>query len=708
MRHRISDLIGDMAWELGAGDIDLRDPEITDPERIIALVNGRSPERETPEASAPGGRKKRRGRRTGRTLLIAAVIILTMTMAAAGIYQYSIRDAEMAVVSRTYREDETGQSVLTTETVSTMSVNGFVDSPEYQAYQEWTEWNEAWWAENQDIFNELGVDDSYSEMPENYAYLYGAYFQEQVDKLDEIAEKYGLTLHTFRELFYTESQLCEALGTEDLFSGRLGEGSGYYYDDGSFSIAVDIDGTEEYVSCYNAVVGSFAMISRNMPAEYEEWSYTTSEGIQVILAVAEGDDVSYIVAGLDGSYFSACVSVAMEREELEALAEEIDLAALNDCFATEEARAETAAAVAACTEGLATATDTDNKDETTDEAIAYLGDWYLTGLEDGRLYRMTSNVPGPEGEYYWVSREYESDTGGTVTLTYRELAYTDSCTQEERLALETYSDQYLGLLETDDTAVLEYCTVNGYEGAMVVWDYGSYMSISLYWVDRERQVLFRLSTSGSMGREETIALAESVDGTAPDTAPGREAPSEEQLAQWAAEREIMLAQAAEEAADYVVTTALGDYCITAPPEGFVYANGLATSDTVTWEDETYEKVTERRYYFSEEQMYDADRGMEVLLSWCRYYKEGVALDTETAFALRQAQSEGGGTLSWMDLGEVTACTVNGYEAYYVDTDDGVTDSTTLIWADTDRELVFTLTVSAYPEGAARYTMEELT
>lgn len=702
MQINISDLIDNMAQDYGADTIGLEDPGITDAERILALANGRNPDHDLPAPIPVRAGKKRPARRLGRTLLIAAVIILALTVTALAVYQYGLRDTELAQVSLTYERDEDGEQVLTTKTTSALSLNGFSDSAEYQAYQEWTAWNEAWIAENWDIYTELGVDDSYHETPDNYATYYSASFQEQADKLDEIAEKYGLTLHTDLELVYTEGQLCGALGIDDFLPDGVEAKGGYYYEDGSFHLECTtvIDGAETWITCNNNVTGSFALIFMSMPKEYEEWSYTASGGTELIMVQTPSS--SFMVAGLEGSYLIVTVDAVLDAGELEALAEEIDLTALNDCFATEEARAEIRERVAAYTEAQATATTTDNGDDTAAEAIAYLGDWYLTETEDaGTLYQITSRVPSYASDYYSVVRYYD---GAVTELGYRELAFADQCTQEERLSLETYSDIYLAGTAYDDTAQVETCTVSGYEAVAVIredvnFEYGS---IHLYWVDTERQLLFRLNTCG-LPLATALTIAESVDGTAPAEAPARETPSEEEA----------LAQRVMDIGDVrfynldAVTTGLqsqnvladiGGFELTDLPEGFYFANSWTYYMEQKYTDEIDYCLTRMiKSYATAE-----DEEMRINLSYRRYYTldGSEPLDMETAFALRMDDA-------WFDV-ELTACTVNGYEGYYVDYDMEVSHSFSLTWADTDREIIFTITVDYdRTENIHTYTMEEM-
>ena len=300
---------------------------------------------EESRARLAGKGKKAGGlRRTGRTLLIAAALILALAAAATAVYQHSVKDAVMEdVLSANYTRE--GELVLEPET--RLSLNGFSDSPEYQAYMEWENYLAQWEAENPNWFNDLGVDDSYYEGSETYASLYDAYAQEQADKLDEIMAKYGLTVHTKREFFYTERQICRALGIKDLLSDEYDTAGEYIYDDGSFRLDAEmtVDGRNFGMTCVNAVKGSITMISSTVPETYEQWTYTTSRGREVLMLSYDGG--ARMIADLGGTYVSARFDawhprygeeVSLTREQAQALVEGIDLETLADCFADERAR----------------------------------------------------------------------------------------------------------------------------------------------------------------------------------------------------------------------------------------------------------------------------------------------------------------------------------------------------------------------------------
>ena len=74
-----------------------------------------------------------------------------------------------------------------------ISLSGYMDSPEAQALAEWNRFLEGY-DTDQAILNQIG-NEPVGRIREDWSF-YGIYTHEMEEKLDEIAEKYGLKLHT--------------------------------------------------------------------------------------------------------------------------------------------------------------------------------------------------------------------------------------------------------------------------------------------------------------------------------------------------------------------------------------------------------------------------------------------------------------------------------------------------------------------------------
>ena len=449
--------------------------------------------------------RRRPARKLGRMLLVAAAIVLALSAAAMAVYQYTIRDTVAAV------PDFQNPSNIRTE----LSLNGFADSPEYQAYVEWVTWDRVWKEENKNWFSEQGVDDSYYETPENYAHLYDAYAAEQGAKLDEIMEKYGLTSHTDMEAFYTESQLCAALGVKDFLGDSFDIRGDYLYEDGAFKAAgtFSADGEEAWISIVNAAKGSITMIASSLPEEYEEWSYTAASGQEVILAAAE--DSAWMVADLPGAYVTVFLNAPLEKAEVEALVDEIDLDILAARFDGSVSREESAAMLAAWRQARESAATTDNMDGDAELALAVLGNFYLADTPEGSfLFRTSGYIPEiweGNGESRFSGRQTYDGGIGIINLSWYSLDGED-----------TNLEEYLkSSCPIQDYKTVEACTVQGYEGRAIQFNAGDPWQI--FWLDTERGLIFEVS-SPYEDMAQAIALAESTtqeDPAQDTTAAGR-------------------------------------------------------------------------------------------------------------------------------------------------------------------------------------------
>lgn len=484
MRYRISDLIEDYSQ----GNIPLEECHITSADRIRVMTMAQLGINAAPV---------RRGRKLGRTLLIAAVFVLALAASAVAVYQYSLRDA---VIEDTLPAASAEESKPARR--SALSFNGFKDSPEYQAYVEWTAWNDAWEAENPNWFNDHGVDDSYRETPDNYANFYDAYSHEQGEKLDEIMAKYGLTPHTDRTFFDSQRQLCRALDAEDIIAGEQYKITGeYIYDDGSFKALAPLNSMRlKWAEIFVAVKGSFSLIYNSVP-QGEEWSYTADDGTEVIMAAYDTTDKICVIAGLEGCYVAAFIDTA-DRAEAEAFADSIQWKTLNSLFATEKSRQAAAQSVARFRE----APTTDGSvflDEGGELVAEILGNYYLTNLpETVSLYGSDYSLPDEYDDYFFLRHNYQGQGIG-IHLSFRNLKEGETELKAEDLALP-YDERCVST------------TVNGYDALRVsIGDYFGHYAYHFWWLDTDRELVFHLETSG-LTLKEAEALAGGITAEHPD------------------------------------------------------------------------------------------------------------------------------------------------------------------------------------------------
>ncbi len=519
--------ISDLMDGLGDEALDLADPGVTSPERVLALVRERSGQ----ASAAPAWHAKaKKTRRLGRTLLIAALLAALMGVTAYAVYELVI-DRYVIEQPAWYASEEAAE-----QPDSRVSLVGYQGTPEYLAYTEWDALQEQWFKEDMAFWQERGADDSYHEAPDNYYGFYSVVTQAQADQLDAIMEKYGLTAHTAMAFIVSAAELYDALGTESFYSDALaGESAGYIYDDGTFKDEgrsyVFPDGREVGLRVFVSAKGSFSTISGyiDLSQGYEEWSYTTASGVTVDMVLTP-DSGERILAETDGAYIDVGVGRVRTREELQTIADCIGFDALADRF-DGQPHPETAEKVAALDETYkerekarqaAAAEDAAQVEETSREVIDRLGAFAVTALPEGyesiRMLGVREQgpiMPWTEQEIFdQVTRTYyNEEMYGYIRLDafrfYTDGGRTASATAE---ALEDTRAHFCGT----DGPVTE---IQGWDGFV----YAEELSDTLIaiWYDRDRDLMFLLDClQTGLDADGVLALAESVaeKAYAPETA----------------------------------------------------------------------------------------------------------------------------------------------------------------------------------------------
>lgn len=159
------------------------------------------------------------------------------------------------------------------------------------------------------------VKDTCAEDYGAYYYSYGCYTQEMVDKLEEICEKYSLTLHgncTMVQKWEGGEKIYQSAGIETIFADCGAENepfSGYYYEDGSFHFDGETVLNREEFPWKRAIRYQFCRVIKNSldtvhlnigdMESYTQWNYITQDGTKVLLAI--GPDKGLVIANLEES-----------------------------------------------------------------------------------------------------------------------------------------------------------------------------------------------------------------------------------------------------------------------------------------------------------------------------------------------------------------------------------------------------------------------
>lgn len=282
---------------------------------------------------------KRRKNPAKRVLALAAAVCLlaVLSIAAAATGLFGLRDVLLPEKGSVYVTDENDVVVPGEyEYRDFVSLSGWQDTPESRALAEWRSFLEDYDRDGA-IIGEIG--NSPTGFEEDYG-LYLVYTREMADKLEEIAAKYGLCLHTRMEDVMPETWRTAA---GDFCGENVMAYSGYIYENGTFRFdgEADLDGYGyiEY-QFSRSVRGAFDDVALNIgdAADFQEWTYETADGTPVTLGLG-AKNRSLILADLGDSFILVNVltgkagddtfsSGPIGRAELEALADSFQFSAL--------------------------------------------------------------------------------------------------------------------------------------------------------------------------------------------------------------------------------------------------------------------------------------------------------------------------------------------------------------------------------------------
>ena len=241
------------------------------------------------------GRKRLR-----KPLLAAAIIAMTLLLVGcAVVYVMSLQD--VVITQDAYTPPAApGESTGPAQIRNIISLQGYAGPPGYQATKEWYEFRQTY---------QYPDDGAEIPMEERLDYLaYGCFFQEEIDKVDEICEKYGLNKLGIGWIEEEPETTFEALGIHGLLlpgaQADVRYSQGYYYWDGTFDIPFDLTLTGEDTPWKFPLSMSLRYVMKTSfdgvygftgPLEsYEEWTYTTAQGVDVLMALSE-DNARMIV-----------------------------------------------------------------------------------------------------------------------------------------------------------------------------------------------------------------------------------------------------------------------------------------------------------------------------------------------------------------------------------------------------------------------------
>lgn len=213
-----------------------------------------------------------------------------------------------------------------------ISLSGYQGSPEAEALREWNNFLENYDTDHK-ILDALGNGVFVAEGREDW-FMYGVYSYEMGEKLDEIAEKYELELHSEINII-NKDELMYRVGGNFMDTDW---GGAYIYEDGTFMFDGNAElneyGTIRF-QLVRKVKGTFDELFLNIGQfeDYEEWQYVTGCDEMVLLALGR-QNTSLIFVEEEDCFIAVNVLAGMEdgltKDDLQELADQIDFSILMD------------------------------------------------------------------------------------------------------------------------------------------------------------------------------------------------------------------------------------------------------------------------------------------------------------------------------------------------------------------------------------------
>lgn len=259
-------------------------------ERILNVL-GKIDDRYIEELYELKFEEKRQGNHVKRIwLIVAAAVLIACLVGCAVAYVLSLE--ELTLGEETHREENTAW----TEQWTILSMQGFIQSNNYQATKEWYEFLQIY-DPNLEILHSLDKEDTV--MAEEYE-GYGCYTPEMTAKVDEICEKYGLRKQGYPVLVDTEEQLYQLLNIKRIIKAdapaEVRLNPDYVYQTGSFMLSGKTIFSGENAPWIHPIEYQFYCVMKSDFDDvylnvgdieaYDQWEYTTQDGEMLLLALS--------------------------------------------------------------------------------------------------------------------------------------------------------------------------------------------------------------------------------------------------------------------------------------------------------------------------------------------------------------------------------------------------------------------------------------
>ena len=292
------------------------------------------------------GKDERKVQKKMKPMVLVAIIAAAIMLMGCAVAVMTLQDLKIGEFTYTDGEilDSDGnvlkESYITKDVIS---LQGMKDTPNQQAAQEWLEFEQSYPVDGQLIGD---AEAAGYVTPREYD-AYSVYDQTMQDKVDEIAQKYGLKLAGMRAIVQKDQNhiFFDALGFQNLHREEADVDveyrSGYFYECGNFNMEffLTLTGGEQWSHeilmnmRYNGkeyLDTVFTSIA-NMET-VEQWEYTTADGTDILIIMGDSfarffcdREDAFLTSGFGTDYEYENGEIQyMTKADVEAVADSLD------------------------------------------------------------------------------------------------------------------------------------------------------------------------------------------------------------------------------------------------------------------------------------------------------------------------------------------------------------------------------------------------
>ena len=281
-------------------------------------------------------RKPRRKKPVRRLWLLAAVLALLAALSIGAVAAHLLGLQDLLLPQN--QPAPSGQPSVQEQQ---LSLSGYINTPESQGLAEWNAFLSSYDPDGA-ILNVVGnyID---PELAQYSCYL--VYTQEMADKLEEIAAKYALSLHTWNHVVQDQGEwvslLGDFLGDNTAYSGKIYEDGTFHYD----GYLTTSEGRELNYQFRRSVKGTLNDVYLPVGglSAYEEWYYKTGAGWEITLDL--GPDRGFLLTDLGDSFVFVNVLAGTDqgitKQDMKDLADSFNFSLLTPLQSPDQSLGET-------------------------------------------------------------------------------------------------------------------------------------------------------------------------------------------------------------------------------------------------------------------------------------------------------------------------------------------------------------------------------